>query len=104
MPLKFVNRSNTKSIFKAYFKLFVLLEVAGFLGSYYVWKRMNSSQDFRFYMSQAYPTILEGYYQIGERLGDLNDIRAYDRKCWQEKQQAESSPAIAIQKSLSSSK
>lgn len=41
-------------------KLVVYAEIACFIGSYLVWKRMNDSQEFRFYMSNNFPTILEG--------------------------------------------
>lgn len=37
-----------------------VVELGIFIGSYLVWKRMNSSQDFRFYMRNNYPQILEG--------------------------------------------
>jgi hypothetical protein len=41
-------------------KAALVVELGLFIGSYLVWKRMNSSQDFRFYMRNNYPQILEG--------------------------------------------
>lgn len=35
-------------------------EIGLFIGCYLVWKRMNQSQEFRFYMKNNWPTILEG--------------------------------------------
>jgi hypothetical protein len=44
-----------------FFKAFVYFEIGAFIGSYLVWKRMNNSQDFRYYMSKTFPFVLEGY-------------------------------------------
>ena len=41
-------------------KGFIVIELGLFLGCYYLWKKMNRSQDFRYYMSKNYPTILDG--------------------------------------------
>lgn len=41
----------------------VYVEVALFIGTYLVWKRMNDSQEFRFYMKNNWPTILEGEFE-----------------------------------------
>ena len=62
-------------------KGFIIFEVATLVGSYLVWKRLNTSQDFRYYMSQKAPFILEGYYQMGEQIGNLK-TREYDLDCW----------------------
>jgi hypothetical protein len=55
--------STSKSIRKPIFRLFrgiIVLELAFLAGGYVVWKRMNESQEFRFYMKENWPTILEG--------------------------------------------
>ena len=44
-----------------FFKALVYFEIGAFIGSYLVWKRMNNSQDFRYYMSKTFPFVLEGY-------------------------------------------
>jgi hypothetical protein len=43
-----------------YLKWFIYFELACIGGSYFVWNRMNHSQDFRFFMSKNYPVILDG--------------------------------------------
>ena len=89
-------------------KGFVFAEIVVFFGSYYVWRRMNHSQEFRYYMRNNYPSILEGdfmraslflnqflfidfdlmyfskkkgFYQIGEQISNLN-TRSFDSECW----------------------
>lgn len=48
------------SVGKSLFKGFIYIEIVLFVGSYFLWKHMNDSQEFRFYMKNSYPTILEG--------------------------------------------
>jgi hypothetical protein len=62
---RFTGRSTSAStkgtsVFKRLFKSLVYIEVGLFIGSYILWKRMNDSQDFRLYMKNNYPSILEG--------------------------------------------
>ena len=42
------------------FKGFVVFEVATFVGSFLCWRHVNRSQPFRLYLSNNYPSILEG--------------------------------------------
>ena len=49
---------------KLFVKLFVVAELAFFIGSYLVWKRMNSSQEFRLYMKNNCPIVLEGKHGL----------------------------------------
>lgn len=93
---------------------FACAELVLFLGSYWLWRRMNHSQEFRLYMRSNYPTILEGdfmrailffllfhfkninlvffvflmkgFYQIGERLGNL-ETRKADSECWEQQKE-----------------
>lgn len=69
-------------------KLFLGVEIGIFLGSYYVWRRMNRSQDFRQYMNDKYPSILEGYYKIGETFDKNNKMRQFDSACWNPEEKA----------------
>ncbi|KAH0948229.1 hypothetical protein HN011_004769 [Eciton burchellii] len=55
-------------ILKKSTKAILIFEGALFLGSYGIWYSMNTSQDFRYYMYQRFPSILETYYIIGEKL------------------------------------
>jgi hypothetical protein len=43
------------------------------------------STDFRFYMRENYPSILDGYYKIGETLDSNNRIRIVDEEIWSKK-------------------
>ena len=74
------------SLAKAVLKPVIYFELAFLVGSYLVWKRMNSSQEFRFYMRNNYPNILEGYYLIGEKAGNL-DTRQFDLDTWKNQEE-----------------
>ena len=67
----------------SFLKGFVYFEIGAFIGSYLCWKRMNNSQEFRYYMSKTFPFALEGYYKMGETIGNLK-TREYDASCWKE--------------------
>lgn len=67
-----------------FLKGFIYFEISLFLGSYFIWKRMNNSQDFRYYMKNQFPFVLESYYQIGEKIGGVK-TREYDLECWKDK-------------------
>jgi hypothetical protein len=64
---------------------FIYFEIGALFASYMIWKRLNGSQDFRYKVKQKFPSILEGYYQIGESIGDIK-TREYDIACWSSKQ------------------
>jgi hypothetical protein len=68
----------------AFFKIFVYFELAVLFGSYLLWKRMNSSQEFRYKIKTTFPSMLEGYYKIGESIGNIQ-TREYDRIRWSSK-------------------
>ncbi len=56
----YVKPQSKSSTGKSLFKGFIYVEIALFVGSYILWKRMNDSQEFRYYMKSNFPTILEG--------------------------------------------
>jgi hypothetical protein len=61
--IEFVKTSSRKSWYQrigGFVKLFVVFEVALAYGSYLTWKRMNNSQEFRFYIKNTFPVVLEG--------------------------------------------
>ncbi|XP_072027362.1 protein CEBPZOS-like [Amphiura filiformis] len=62
-------------------KLFIYAEVALIGGSYLVWRRMNRNQEFRKYMHEKYPYILEVFYKTAE-LGGIKDARKNDYETW----------------------
>ncbi|XP_012224832.2 protein CEBPZOS [Linepithema humile] len=63
-------------------KAILILEGVFLLGSYGIWHRMNTSQDFRYYVHQHFPSLLESYYSIGEKLSDNNQLRTFDYTTW----------------------
>ncbi|XP_060058618.1 protein CEBPZOS-like [Erinaceus europaeus] len=66
---------------KKIFKGVLVAEVASLLGSYYLFNKMNSSQDFRQTMSKKYPFILEVYYKSIEQSG-MYGLRQQDQEKW----------------------
>uniref|UniRef100_A0A6M2CP27 Putative conserved secreted protein n=1 Tax=Rhipicephalus microplus TaxID=6941 RepID=A0A6M2CP27_RHIMP len=56
-------------------------EAAAFCGCYYYYRRLNRSQEYRYWMYQNFKPGLEAYYRTGEVFGD-NAIRTYDYKTW----------------------
>ena len=65
------------------FKGFLIAEIVGFGGTFFLWNRMNHSQDFRKYMRNNYPYILEGFYSIGEQFDKTYCTRSLDLKQWE---------------------
>ncbi|XP_072383466.1 uncharacterized protein [Diabrotica undecimpunctata] len=61
--------------------LFVI-EGASFVGSYFLWYRVNTDRDTRKYLYQNYPSVLEAYYKIGETFDPQNQIRQIDLAYW----------------------
>ncbi|XP_021517220.1 protein CEBPZOS [Meriones unguiculatus] len=56
-------------------------EVVGVFGAYILFKKMNSSQDFRQTMSKTFPFLLEVYYKSVEQSG-IHGIREKDQEKW----------------------
>lgn len=65
------------------FKAFLIAEIAGAVGAFYLWNRMNRSQDFRKYMKNTFPYALEGFYSIGEKFDSTYTARQLDLKQWE---------------------
>ncbi|XP_075856790.1 protein CEBPZOS-like isoform X1 [Microcebus murinus] len=66
---------------KKIFKGVLVAEVMGLLGAYFVFTKMNTSQDFRQTMSKKFPFILEVYYRSIEQSG-MYGIRIQDQEKW----------------------
>jgi hypothetical protein len=47
------------------------------VGTYLAWRHVNTSQEYRYYLSQNYPTVLEAYYSFGESIGS-SKVRELD--------------------------
>ncbi|XP_059841632.1 protein CEBPZOS-like [Hypanus sabinus] len=66
------------------FKGVILLEVAGVMGAYWLFHRMNTSQAFRYKVNKRFPSILEVYYKSNEWAG-VYGIRELDQETWSSK-------------------
>ncbi|XP_072906650.1 protein CEBPZOS-like isoform X2 [Hemitrygon akajei] len=66
------------------FKGVILLEVAGVMGAYWLFHRMNTSQEFRYKVNKRFPSILEVYYKSNEWAG-VYGIRELDQETWSSK-------------------
>ncbi|KAL6438764.1 hypothetical protein ACFW04_004633 [Cataglyphis niger] len=75
-------RSNFVQTLKTNAKIILILEGVLFLGSYGLWRCMNTSQDFRYYMHQHFPSILKGYYFVGEKLSGNDQLKKFDYATW----------------------
>ncbi|XP_059104683.1 protein CEBPZOS [Peromyscus eremicus] len=65
------------------FKGVLAAELVGVFGAYVLFRKMNSSQDFRQTMSKTFPFVLEVYYKSIERSG-LYGVREDDQEKWLE--------------------
>ncbi|KAM5292645.1 protein CEBPZOS [Ctenodactylus gundi] len=63
------------------FKGVLVAEFAGVFGAYFLFTKMNSSQDFRQTMSKKFPFILEVYYKSIEQAG-IYGTREQDQQKW----------------------
>ncbi|XP_076990120.1 protein CEBPZOS isoform X1 [Tamandua tetradactyla] len=66
---------------KKIFKGILVAEVMGLFGAYFLFNKMNTSQDFRHTMSKKFPFILEVYYKSLEHSG-MYGTRQQDQEKW----------------------
>nr|XP_051695665.1 protein CEBPZOS isoform X1 [Oryctolagus cuniculus]XP_051695667.1 protein CEBPZOS isoform X1 [Oryctolagus cuniculus] len=66
---------------KKIFKGVLVAELIGIFGAYFLFTKMNTSQDFRQTMSKKFPFILEVYYKSIEQSG-MYGIREQDQEKW----------------------
>lgn len=71
-------KDNFKVSFKESFLSYLNLYIIGILIS----TNFAKHTDFRYYMHQYFPNILEGYYVIGEKLSGSNQLRRFDNSTW----------------------
>ncbi|XP_025834732.1 uncharacterized protein LOC108737766 isoform X2 [Agrilus planipennis] len=69
-----------KILIKSATALFVV-EAITFAFSYGVWYKLNRERDFRLYMRNNFPKILEFYYTLDDKFGNTN-IRLIDSDYW----------------------
>lgn len=75
-------RPGYKRVIKKTALVLLAAEAIAFGVSYAGWYRLNTDRDFRHYVKENYPTILEGYYQVGEVFSKDNTIRNVDEQIW----------------------
>ncbi|XP_069625195.1 protein CEBPZOS isoform X3 [Ranitomeya imitator] len=62
----------------------LVLELAGVVGAYLLYFKMDSSQDFRHTMNRRFPSVLEVYYKSNEWAG-VQGVRERDAVTWETK-------------------
>ncbi|XP_073413696.1 protein CEBPZOS [Dendrobates tinctorius] len=65
-------------------KSVLALELAGVVGAYLLYFKMDSSQDFRHTMNRRFPSILEVYYKSNDWAG-VQGVRERDALTWETK-------------------
>ncbi|XP_054743226.1 protein CEBPZOS [Anastrepha obliqua] len=62
-------------------KTLFIAEAICFAVSYGVYYRMNTNREFRHYINENFPFVLDYYYKAGEVLGNSN-LRQIDSAVW----------------------
>ncbi|XP_071832718.1 protein CEBPZOS-like isoform X1 [Apostichopus japonicus] len=62
-------------------KWLLYAEIVAIGAGYYVWHKMNVSEEYRKQMYEKHPYVLEGFYRTGE-FGGIRDARSNDYKKW----------------------
>lgn len=75
-------RPGYKRVIKRTALVLIAAEAIAFGVSYAGWYRLNTDREYRHYVKENYPTILESYYQIGEFLSKDSSIRKVDEQIW----------------------
>ncbi|XP_014441259.1 protein CEBPZOS [Tupaia chinensis] len=70
-----------ESLAKTIFKGLLVAELMGILGAYFLFTKMNTSQDFRHTMNKKFPFILEVYYKSIAQAG-VYGIGEQDQEKW----------------------
>ncbi|XP_040080579.1 protein CEBPZOS isoform X2 [Oryx dammah] len=81
LPLSYVMSRSMDPLAKKIFKGVLVAELMGIFGAYFLFNKMNTSQDFRHTMSKKFPFILEVYYKSIEHSGTYG-IREQDQEKW----------------------
>lgn len=77
------SRPGYKRIIKSTAKVLIVFEALAFAATYAGWYRLNTNREFRHYVKENYPSILESYYQLGEFISSDKTIRNHDDQIWQ---------------------
>lgn len=76
------SRSGFLEAIKKSAKILFVAEAIAFAVTYAGWHRLNTNRDFRYYVKENYPSILESYYQLGEYFSGSRSIRNHDELIW----------------------
>ncbi|XP_055370956.1 uncharacterized protein LOC129605304 [Condylostylus longicornis] len=63
-------------------KTLFVIEAVCFAVSYGIYYRMNTNRDFRLYINNNFPVLLDGYYKLGEFFGESKQ-RQIDLDFWE---------------------
>ncbi|XP_038670517.1 protein CEBPZOS-like [Scyliorhinus canicula] len=85
IPLLRMTPRTMEPLARKLFKGVLFVEVAGAVGAYWLFHRMNVSQEFRHTVNRRFPSILEVYYKSNEWAG-IYGIREQDQETWSNKQ------------------
>ncbi|XP_047413573.1 protein CEBPZOS-like [Sciurus carolinensis] len=72
---------NMEPLAKKIFKGILVAELMGVFGAYFLFNKMNTSQDFRQTMNKKFPFILEVYYKSIKQ-AEMYGIRKQDQEKW----------------------
>ncbi|KAK3884591.1 hypothetical protein Pcinc_011147 [Petrolisthes cinctipes] len=75
-------RPQTFNFIKKGAAVLLAVEVGIFGGIYYVYHRMNTDRDYRYYMSRNYSSALEVFYSVGEYFNTKDQTRQLDQRVW----------------------
>ncbi|KAK4317037.1 hypothetical protein Pmani_011849 [Petrolisthes manimaculis] len=75
-------RPQTFNFIKKGAAVLLAVEVGIFGGIYYVYHRMNTDRDYRYYMSRNYSSALEVFYSVGEYFNTKDQTRRLDQRVW----------------------
>lgn len=78
------SRPAYRKIIKKTAVFLIAAETIAFAVSYLGWHRLNTDREFRHYVKENYPLILESYYQVGEYIGGDEKIRKHDELVWKQ--------------------
>ncbi|XP_077620399.1 protein CEBPZOS isoform X1 [Crocuta crocuta] len=81
LPVRYMMARTMEPLAKKIFKGVLVVELVGVFGAYFLFNKMNTSQDFRQTMSKKFPFILEVYYKSIEQSG-MYGVRQQDQEKW----------------------
>ncbi|XP_055592881.1 protein CEBPZOS [Uranotaenia lowii] len=79
-------KPNYRRTVKTIGKYLLAAEAIGCAVTFAGWYRLNTNRDFRHYIRENYPLLLEGYYQVGEYISGDRSIRNHDDNVWNQEQ------------------